>query len=245
MSEKEPNLENVGHIENKEIPPKGRGIDFYLFRHAEASGEGLDSELTERGKEQATKAAQNLLEQIIQNGGGVIKFLSSPVRRAKVTSEIMQHAIRETLAKQQIKDVRLMSPRDRDALRAAGVIGPLKERGIDDPIDYWLKNPDALEGKSLTETAQKLQGMINFFQKIADRLPAGEKIYYIGVTHEVPQAAFLHEVSGQTLNELGGNIQNCESIKIELVGKSDEGAIIKFRNEEMKTGNPKDETGLE
>jgi broad specificity phosphatase PhoE len=240
MSEKEPNLENVGHIENKDISPKGREIDFYLFRHAEASGEGLDSELTERGKEQATQAAQNLLEQVIKNGGGVIKFLSSPIRRAKVTSEIMQHTIRETLAKQQIKDVRLMSPRDRDALRAAGVIGPLKKRGINDPIDYWLNNPDALDGKSPAETAQKLQGMINFLQKISDRLPAGEKIYYIGVTHEVPQAAFLHEVSGQTLNELGGNIQNCESIKIELVGKSDKGAIIKFRNEEMKTGNPKD-----
>lgn len=245
MSEKEANLKNFGHIENKEIPPKGREIDFYLFRHAEASGEGLNSELTERGKEQAAKAAQDLLEQIIQKGGGVIKFLSSPVRRAKITSEIMQNAIQEIITERQIKEVRLMSPRDREALRAAGVIGPLKERGIDDPIDYWLKNPDALEGKNPTETAQKLQEMISFFQKVADRLPAGEKIYYIGVTHEVPQAAFLHEISGQTLNELGGNIQNCESIKVELVGKSEECAIIKFRNKEMKTGNPKDETDFE
>lgn len=240
MSEKEPNSENISHIESKEIPPKGREVDFYLFRHAEASGEGLDSELTERGKDQAIKAAQNLLEQIIQGGGGVIKFLSSPVRRAKVTSEIMQHAIQEILVERQIKDIRLISPRDRDALRAAGVIGPLKERGVDDPIDYWLKNPNALEGKCPSEIARKLQEMISFFQKIADRLPAGEKIYYIGVTHEVPQAALLHKVGGRTLNELGGNIQNCESIKIELVGKSDKGASIKFRNEEMKIGNSED-----
>ena len=222
------------NIENKETTPKSRGIEFYLFRHAEAADQGVDAELTERGEKQAEEAAQNLVRQIIEQGGGVIKFLSSPVKRAKRTSEIMQQTISEILSEQQIKNMRLMNPRDREALKAAGVIGPLKQRGIDDPINYWLNNPEILEGKSPSKIAEPLHEVIDFLQKMADRLPSGEKIYYIGVTHEVPQAALLNQTSGKTLEELGGNIQNCESMKIELKGNSKEMPTIKFRDKEIK-----------
>lgn len=238
MSEKILNGEiSKNNIEGKEVAPKGREIELYLFRHAEASDQGVDAELTERGKEQAKEAAQNLVRQIIEQGGGVIKFLSSPVKRAKQTSEIMQQTIHEILSEQQVKNIRLMSPRDRETLKAAGVIGPLKQSGIDDPVDYWLRNPEILEGKSPSKIAERLHEIINLLQKVADRLSSGEKIYYIGVTHEVPQAALLYQTSGKTLNELGGNIQNCELMKIELKGKSEEGATIKFRDKEMKIEN--------
>lgn len=234
MSEKLSSPENLDNLERKEKEPMGREIDFYLFRHAEASGEGTDAEITEQGKEQTKEAARSLFQKIIQEGGGVIKFLSSPVRRAKETSEIMQFTLQEILTQQKIRNLRLMTPRDREALRAAGVIGPLRQRGIDDPIEHWLKNPKSLEGKSPQKTAEELQAIVDLMQKIADRLPKGERIYYIGITHEVPQAALLHQVSGKTLNELGGNIRNCESMKIELKGKSEKGATIKFRDLEMK-----------
>lgn len=243
MDKKEHSPENISPIENKEIPPKGRKIDFYLFRHAEAYEQGLNSELTEKGERQAAEAAQNLLEKIILDGGGVIKFLSSPVRRAKRTLEIMQCNIQEMLTKQKIENVRLMTSRDNEALRTAGVIDPLRKRGIEDPIDYWLKNPDVLEGKDPSSMANRLREVINSLSKLANRLPAGEKIYYVGITHEAPQAALLNQLSRQTLNELGGSIHNCESMKVELIGKSGKNATVKFRNEEMKAEDSKSETG--
>lgn len=233
MSEKIPNGEIPKNIESKEVAPKGRDIELYLFRHAEASNQGLESELTGQGKEQAKKAAQDLLTQIIEQGGGVIKFLSSPVKRAKQTSEIMQQVIQEIITDKHLENIRLMTPREREALKAAGVLGPLKGWGIDDPVDYWLENPDVIEGKSPTETAKTLQEVIDLLQKMANRLPHGEKIYYVGITHEVPQAALLNQVSGKTLNELGGNIQNCESIRVGLKGGSDEESAIVFRNQRI------------
>jgi len=226
--------ENLDDVENKEREPRGREIDFYLFRHAEATGGGIDAEVTEQGKEQAVEAAENLLQRIIQEGGGVIKFLSSPVRRAGQTAEIMQSTLKKLLAEQGIENIRLMNPHDREALRAAGVIGPLKQRGIDNPIEYWFRNPESLEGKSPQKTAEQLRKIIDSLQRMADRLPSGEKIYYIGVTHEVPQAALLHQVTGKTLDELGGGIKNCESIKVELRGKSDEIPTVSFRDSQMK-----------
>jgi len=229
-----PETENIIDPEQNEISPVGREVDFYLYRHAEAGGEGVDDELTPKGIEQAQEAAKVLLEEVIQNGGGVIKFISSPVLRAKRTAEIMRSTIQDLIIERKITNVRLMASRDREELRAAGLVGPLKERGIKDPVDYWLNNPDTLEGKSPTEIAGKINEVTRSLQKLTDRLPAGEKIYYIGVTHEVPQAALLNQISGKTLNELGGNIKNCEPIKIGFIGKSDEGVTVNFRDLKIK-----------
>ena len=209
-------------IEGKEAALKSREIELYL---------------SERGIEQAKVAAQNLVREITEQGGGVVKFVSSPTKRAKQTSVVLQQTISEILSKEQINNIRLMNPRDRESLKAAGVIGPLMKRGIDDPVDYWLKNPETLEGKSPSKTAERLYEMIDRLQKMANRLSPGEKIYYIGVTHEVPQAALLNQTSGKTLSDLGGKVKNCEWLKVEMNGRSEEGATIKFRGEEMKIKN--------
>lgn len=226
--------ETFNKIENREEPPKNREIELYLLRHAEALDQTLDAELTEHGKEQAREAAHDLMKKVLEKGGGIIKFIVSPVRRAQQTAEVMQQVIQEIISEQKGEDVRLMTSRDREALKAGGVIGPLSERGIDDPIDYWLQNPDVLENKSPAEIAKRLSEVVVFLQKMADRLPNGEKVYYIGITHEVPQAALLNQISGKTLNELGGKIQNCESIRIELKGNSDEDPTILFRDQTMR-----------
>jgi broad specificity phosphatase PhoE len=233
MLEKAPN-----NIESSEVP-KGRNIDLYLFRHGEAEDKSLEAGLSERGVEQAKEAAKNLLTRVIGAGGGVIKFISSPVKRAKQTSDIMRQTIQETITEEHLDQVRLMTSRDRDTLKAGGVIGPLTEQGVDDPVNYWLENPDTLEGKSPKEIAARVQGVIDTLQKIADRLPQGEKIFYIGITHEVPQAALLNDKSGKTLNELSGNIQNCESIEIKLKGGSDtKKPEILFRGQSIQSDDP-------
>lgn len=230
MNEQLSKIENWEITAKKETEPKGREVDVYLFRHAEAAEQGVETELTGRGIEQAKEAATSLISQIQEQGGGVIKFLSSPVKRAKQTSEIMQQTIAAALIEQEIDNIRLIIPRDREALRAPGVVGPLARQGIEDPIEYWFANPDVLPGKNPEQIAERLRELLGLLKKVADRLPPGEKIHYVGVTHEVPQAALLHQLSGKTLNELGGSVKNCEPVTIHIEGKSEEGPQILFRN---------------
>jgi broad specificity phosphatase PhoE len=211
-------------------------IELYLFRHAEALDQGLDSELTEQGIAQAKEAAEALIKEIIDRGGGIIKFLSSPIKRARQTSQIMQQVIKGILFQQHLDSIRLLRPRDRNVLRAAGVVGALMERGIADPVNYWLHNPEALDGKNPGKTALELLKFIETLRKVSDRLPSGERIFYIGITHDAPLAALLNRLSGNDLNELGGNLKNCESMRIEIMGKSEKGAVVHFRDKEMRIG---------
>lgn len=223
--------------EGKEKPP-GREIDVYLFRHGEAQGEGVGAELTEKGRGQAREAGRKLFTQIKESGGGVIKLFRSPLRRAEQTAEIMQATIAEMLTEQEEGNIRLMKERDREALRAPGVIGPLRKQGIEDPIEYWLRNPQILEGKNPEIVAERLKRLLNRLKKIADRLPPGEKVYYICVTHEVPQAALLNQLTGKTLNELGGGIENCESTLVQIKGKKEEPLRIIFRDKQLELRIP-------
>src|SRR3989338_6866626 len=94
------------NIESNEIQ-KGRDIELYLFRHGQAENQGLEAGLTVQGVEQAKEAAKNLLTRIIEAGGGVIKFMSSPVKRAKQTSEIMQQTIQNVISEERLEQVRL------------------------------------------------------------------------------------------------------------------------------------------
>lgn len=232
MREKPFDKSNINR-EWKEGEPKGREIDIYFFRHGQATGEGEEAGLTELGRQQAREAAEALLQQVREKGG-VVKFLSSSTRRAAETGEIMEEYIKNTLSERNITNLRLLSPRQRSALKAAGVIGPLEDRGIEDPIEYWLTHPDVLEGKSPEEVSNRVKKMLRIIGKVADRLPPGEQIHYVATTHEGPQAALLFSATGQTLNELGGRVNNCESFKVHFEGKSEKPPTIQFRNTEAE-----------
>ncbi len=220
-----------GEIE--EGQPRGREVDVYFFRHGQATGESPDAELTKLGIQQAEEAAENFFQEV-QAAGGVIKFLSSRTKRAMQTMETMQEYIRRVILERNITNVRLFSPKERTAITAAGVIGPLKEQGIEDPVEYWLTNPDVLKGKSPDEISGKIQKMLSIIKKVADRLPPGEKVHYAAVTHEVPQAALIHSATNKTLNELGGNIKNCESFQVHIEGKSKKNPMINFRGNQAE-----------
>lgn len=219
--------------EARESEKGGREVDVYFYRHAEAEGEGVEAGLTEVGRQQARQAAEDLLGEIT-GAGGVIKFLSSPVRRAQETAGIMRGFIAEAIERSNIQNIRLMSSRERDAVKAAGVIGPLRNKGIEDPIEHWLRNPGAVEGKSPEVISRKVQDLLKIIKKVTDRLPPGEKVNYVTVTHEVPQAALLNSATGKTLNEQGGGIKNCESFKVHMEGKSEKKPTLNFRGVETQ-----------
>jgi broad specificity phosphatase PhoE len=217
-------------LEQKESEPKHRKIDLYFIRHGEAEDQGAEAALTEPGKLQTKQVALQLLEIVVSEGGGVIKIGTSSVRRALETADIIQEVIGEAIASRGIQGIDLMTLRKRDGLKAAGVIGALNEQGISDPIEYWLRNPNSLEGKNPAQSAQNLQDFIDKAEAIAKRLLPGKKIYYFNITHEVPQAAFLNQKTNKTLNEMGGNINNCEFIKVAIDGDlPEESTKIAFR----------------
>ena len=225
-----------GIKEKKEKKVTGREVDLYLIRHGEAESQEKSAKLSSKGGLQAEVAALCLLSDIWSQGGGLLKLFNSPTPRAKETSDIMQTKIQKIIESAKHSPINLYNPRITASLEAAGVIGPLMKMGIpyEKTIEHWLMNPEAVEGKTPQVIYKHLQEFLHRGQRSADRLPPGEKIYYIGITHEVPQAALLHQASGKTLNELGGSIKNCELMKIKFEGKSKEAAIIEFRDKEMK-----------
>lgn len=228
----ESSREKFNEVEKKEAETCGREINAYFLRHGEAEGGDEDAVLSERGRQQAREAISGLLEQIEKQGGGAVKFFFSPTRRARETGEEMENTARKILSEKPYPKIRLMAPHGRVELRSAGVIGPLREAGIKDPIEHWLNNPEVLEGKNPKVFAERLTSLLNVLKKVADRLPAGEKIHYICVTHEVPQAALLNRVTGKTLNQLGGNINNCEALRVNIKGKTEEAPKIIFRGKQ-------------
>lgn len=220
--------------EAREHEPKGREIDVYFFRHGQATGQAPDAELTELGGEQAREAAETLLQKIVAEGGGVIKFLSSPVRRAVQTREIMETYISNAVTQQEIRNIRLMEPRERTSMVAPGITKPLKEKGIADPTEYWLTHPDVLVGKNPHEVASKIQRLLRVIKKTADRLPPGEKIFYAPVLHEPVQAAFFFQATGKTPKDVGGTLRNGESFRVHIEGKSKKNPTLSFRDVEAE-----------
>lgn len=228
-----------GIEDSKEKKGTGREVDLHLIRHGEAESQEKNAKLSSRGRLQAEVEALCLLADIWSQGGGLLKYFNSPTPRAKETADIILAKTQKIIESSKYSPIKLYNPSATTSLEAAGVIGPLMKMGIpyEKSIEHWLTNPEAVKGKTPRVIYERLQEFLRRGQKLADRLPMGEKIYYIGVTHEVPQAALLHQTSGMTLNELGGSIQNCEPIKIEFKGKSEEDATIKFRDKKMKIEN--------
>jgi broad specificity phosphatase PhoE len=225
--------QNSMPTEKKESQPKGREVDVYFFRHGQATGESPSEELTPLGRHQAEEAAEKLLQEL-QSVGGVIKFLSSQYNRAEQTMDIMQEYMQKAIIERNISNLRLLNARERAAINAVGVTKELKDKGIESPIEYWLNNPDVLEGRSLAEISGKIKQMLSTIKKVADRLPLGEKIHYIAISHEAPEAALIHSATGKTLNEMGGKIKNCESFQVQIEGKSEKNPILNFRGNQAE-----------
>lgn len=229
-------IEEMSKLERKEDEPKNRYIEIYIFRHAEAEGEKRDANLTETGKKQARITAEGLLKEIAQSSG-VIKIFHSPILRAKQTAENFEMAM-EKLIKERPTDfpgIRLYKRRSREKLYGLGVYGKLKEKAEkgevgEEFIDYWLEHPETIEGKSPDIIAGRVLDLASRAEKISERLGDGEPIHYIFITHEMPLVALANKLSGKNLQELGGDIGNCEGGKIVFPDKSSEVPQFIFRD---------------
>lgn len=217
--------------------PIGHGsLEVNLIRHAEATSQDSDAPLSEQGKLQAEVAALRLLADTWSKGGGILKAYFSPVARAQETFEII-NTVSQTVVSHagEQSPIQLYSPRKRDTLRAAGVIGPLISKGIpyEETVNYWLNNPKVIAGKSPEDIYDVFKQFLISQARLAERLPPGGNIHQLGITHEVPLVALLNHVyPNQTLAELGGQIRNCESIDVRIDKDSTGIAKLHFREKE-------------
>lgn len=174
MSERIPNNEYKTQ-EYKESKPFSPEVDIYLFRHAEASGDGIADGLTENGIEQAKLASSKFLESVHSDGGGSIKFLTSPTRRAEQTAEVMKSTMAEIINRQKLEDINLLVSHKRNELRTAGIVGNLRQQGIIDPIQHWLEKPDLFPDKTPEQVARRLKDVLDSIRQLADRLSTNKK----------------------------------------------------------------------
>jgi broad specificity phosphatase PhoE len=240
-------IEKISKLERKEEEPKNRHIEIHIFRHAEAEGEKRDANLTEKGKKQAQITAEDLLKEIAQTGG-VIKIFHSPILRAKQTAENFEMAIEKLIKEKPIDfpGIRLSyKRRPREKLYGLGVYGKLKEKVekgeiSEEFIDYWLEHPETIEGKSPDIIAGRVLDLANKAEKISERLGGGEPIHYIFITHEMPLVALANKLSRKNLQELGGDIGNCEGGKIIFSDKSGEAPQFIFRDKKYSLSTKKE-----
>ena len=86
-------------VESKEIKekePRERNIVLYFVRHGDAgyaNRQDMSGFLTEKGKEQAKEAADNLYQELPE--GAVVEFISSDLTRAKQTTEAIKKELEE------------------------------------------------------------------------------------------------------------------------------------------------------
>ncbi|MBI2444643.1 MAG: histidine phosphatase family protein [Candidatus Magasanikbacteria bacterium] len=217
-----------------EAEPSPRRLELILLRHGQAESQEKDAALNETGQHQAARAAEEIIEHVLAGGGGVVKIVRSSVRRAQETGAIIEETIRRLIAERGLGDkIRLIESRakTRAPLVAAGIMRQLQILNAERPVEHWIENPEILPDKKPSDVAKSLQEMTTKMQQIVNKLRPGETIYYIGVTHEIPQAAFLNTITHQTLAELGGPIKNGESFTITLSNKPNAAPVLSFRGQ--------------
>ena len=179
----------------------------------------------------AIAAAANVFEQVRGHGGGWIKLLHSPTPRAAETFAIMHEELQRLSLSSNVylfKNTRVST-----RIEAGGVIGPLMKRGIpyEETVEHWLAHPDSIPGRTPMDIAGRIGKLIDIIARLAKRIALGPPIYYIAVTHEIPQAGFLYKITGKRLSQMGGGIRNCES----LVIKFSTGQItLEFRDQSIE-----------
>ena len=222
---------------------KGREISVHLFRHGQAryeSSEDFGGRLTDEGKLQAKKAAEDLFDLLGQDE--VVVFYVSPISRAQETATIMQETLK-SLSEVREKAIQFLAPRTRQELRDVIIRDPssiieLMKSGEKDIVGRWFEIGGEHPKKAETpkEVSQRFQQLLNRFYKLSQRLSTGPKIHFIGITHEeVP--ALLSEFS-EYPDPSPIRLGNCESIRIDFSERKETPPRLRFRGSEyrMKIG---------
>lgn len=164
-----------------------RDVIVHVFRHGKATGSVSTAELTPEGEEQARKAAQELLNHIPE--GAVVKFFDSGFVRARQTRERMEEIVK---------------PQRRTLVaRSRATLAYLKK--VKDGFSDQQKTPQ--EG-----VADFRRTLVQYPKRLSETLAPGSPIHLVAVAHAGKPAlnALVESLSGKTLEQLKGDIQNCE-----------------------------------
>lgn len=176
----------------------------YLVRHGEAESQEKDARLSERGRLQAKCAALRILDDAwMQDERLHVQLAFSPVGRAVETHDI----IRAALIAESPSRMTIGTSSADERIQAGGVIGPLIKSGIpyELSVEHWLRNPTCIPGKEPDViTARVEQFLRAAMQEQADVI--------VGVTHEIPLAAYIQKVFRREPNACG--VLNGEWIKV-------------------------------
>lgn len=212
-----PTIEQMPPREEERAPSK---MELVLMRHGQAESQDKNAALSEQGMEQATGAARALIERIAASGGGIIKLVTSPVRRARETGEVIRRTMIELLSDDKYNNVKLLESRAnvREPLKAAGLMPTIQALDRENPVQFWLEHPNVVPGKTPADMSVPIEKIVATMQQVAQKIKADVPVYYVAVTHEIPQAALLNAMTGETLTDFGGAIKNCEAITVDVTG---------------------------
>lgn len=222
-------------LQNQEQEPQQRRTELILMRHGQATSQEKTAVLSELGKQQAREAAERLLSEILNQGGGILKIVKSPVKRAVETGNIVEQTIERLISERGVTNVRLLksTATTRSPLRAPGLMPRLKKFNEQDPVGHWLKHPEILNDATPEIIVAELQKTISTMQAVNSKLNPNDHLFYVAVTHEIPQAALLNKVTGKNLDELGGGVKNCETVTITFTDDPKTATELSFRNEKV------------
>jgi len=201
-------------VESQEQERQSREVVLHFVRHGEAKyigGGDAEGHLTDRGREQAKKIAEEIYQQLPD--GAIIEFLSSNRKRAVETVEAVARKIQELETKQ---SKNLIFHNDRaKALERLGISGEITQEYLDliaqreCPIGYWLEHP----GKTPDEVQKNLGGFLRHMSRFTQNLSSGHDIHVIFAIHSGPTEVF----AGRLLKDPSiGPLANCEQFTIAI-----------------------------
>ena len=185
----------------------------YLMRHAEAESQEKDAKLSERGRFQARHAALKLALDLWESDWPArpkVQFYYSPVGRAVETHQITHDRVRTN---PDYFPVELLDSVAEERIQAGGVIGPLMKSGIayEQTVEHWLRNPECVPGRQPRVIAARLGEFLgDCFERTDDAV-------IVAITHEIPLAAFLHQMG---YRPDACSVRNCEWLRIDFDEKN-------------------------
>ncbi len=218
--------------ESREKEPRERNVVLYFVRHGDAGYSGrqdMSGFLTEKGKEQAQKAAEDLYQELPKEA--IVEFISSDLKRSDQTTKEMKEKLEELNEDpQNAKKILIHNNRineDGDSRRPE--IKTYKKLAISDEhtkeffrlsrdaegnrqdaVTAWLNNPD----KTVEEMENDFRNLIRHFDRLSHHVSSGPDIYIVATTHggkaDVAIGRFLDE-------NLKTQLNNCEAFKISLL----------------------------
>jgi broad specificity phosphatase PhoE len=186
------------------------GVVVHIVRHGKAAGQRPDAALTEEGRAQASEAGRKLLGMIPE--GAAVKIYASPFKRTQETSDLIA---REFAGKRKTYTTRLRKQLEIQVKDWDKWAESVKEAGgFEKYVEKWFRDEvDPAVGGGATAHAEKIEELLKFPKKLADRIPERKQLHFVYATHAIVDP-LIERLTGKSYKELGGTIGNCETFSI-------------------------------